>query len=502
MTGPRGGSGGEAPHPRLVSAAALLAAGDPVAAAQEALAVTRWAAVTDAPQGPAVLVEAELLLARIFARVGDGTSSLDRATRALDAAQALDPPSSDDPALRADLLLALAEAALLAGALADARLRFAQARDAASDAGDAAALLLALDGAVRTERSANQEQDRSPDADPRAALEAARSLVATAEQAGLPLTPALRDTLVRTLFDAGRVEEAEQVLRVGLAGLAPGDGTTGPVLRLELHLVTALRRLGRLHEAEQLLAESLAAAAKPGLEQLHVDALAEQAELLAAQGRYEQAYAVQRRFHAAWTDLVRQQQQVAVLTRQAVLETAEARELAERFRDQALRDDLTGLWNRRFLDEQLPALLARPAGPGSRLVAAIVDLDGFKQVNDSRSHLVGDRVMQAVAAVIRESLGDLLENGRGFAARLGGDECAVVLVGPPADLVDALERLRAAVAGYPWAPLTDGMAVTVSVGVAIAAPDDSQLSLLTRADALLYRAKSRGRNRLEADPLP
>jgi diguanylate cyclase (GGDEF)-like protein len=473
-----------------------------VAAAREALAVTRWAATTADPAGPAVRVEAELLLARVFAAVGDGTSSLDRATRAFDAAQALAPGPDDvvddDAAGRVPLLLALAEAFLLTGALDEARQQYGRAQSACSDAGDAAGLVLALDGTLRAELAAGRRDE---------ALDAARTVVAAAEHGRVPLPPPVRDGVAQALLDADRVEEAEQVLRVGLAGLDPEDETAGPVVRLRLRLVTALRRLGRVHEAGQLLEECLQVVAKPGLEPLAVDALAEQAELFAAQQQFEDAYQAQRRFHAAWTALTRERQRLAVRTRQAVLQTAEARELAAQFRDQALRDDLTGLWNRRYLDERLPGLLAdrAPAPDGHRLLAAIVDLDGFKLVNDTRSHLVGDRVMQAVAAVLRESLADLLDAGpadrQGFVARLGGDECAVVLTGDPAELLAALERVREAVAGYPWRPITDGLPVTVSLGVAIATAQDTQLSLLTRADALLYRAKAAGRNRLEHDPL-
>ncbi len=392
------------------------------------------------------------------------------------------------------LLLALAEAFLLTGATDEARAEFGRAQSACSDLQDAGRLLLALDGTLRTELAAGRWDE---------ALEVARTAVAAAGHGGVPLPPQVRDGVALALLGTGRVEEAEQLLRVGLAGLAADEETAAGRVRLRLRLVTALRRLGRVHEAGQLLEECLRAAAKPGLAELAVDGLAEQAELFAAQQRFEDAYQAQRRFHAAWTALTRERQRLAVRARQAVLQTAEARELVEQFRDQALRDDLTGLWNRRHLDQRLPALLADlAAAPDSRrLVAAIVDLDGFKQVNDSRSHLVGDRVMQAVAAVVRESLADLLADGSGFAARLGGDEFAVVLTGDPAVLLAALDRLREAVAGYPWRPITDGLPVTVSLGVAVAAPDDTQLSLLTRADALLYRAKALGRNRLEHDPL-
>ncbi len=157
------------------------------------------------------------------------------------------------------------------------------------------------------------------------------------------------------------------------------------------------------------------------------------------------------------------------------------------------RDPLTGLGNRREVDHHLPALLKDTAAAGRPMTLAILDLDHFKQINDRHGHLVGDRVLLAIAQLLRECMrqADLV-------ARIGGEEFLAVL--PDADETRALEiceRIRQRVAGHDWAAVAPGLAVTLSAGFASAPPYDEAV-LATRADQALYRAKSLGRNRVEA----
>jgi diguanylate cyclase (GGDEF)-like protein len=174
-------------------------------------------------------------------------------------------------------------------------------------------------------------------------------------------------------------------------------------------------------------------------------------------------------------------------------EVERQRARAQSLEDDTRRDPLTGLGNRRAVDHHLPALLRGAAAAGRPVTLAILDLDHFKHINDRHGHLVGDRVLVAVAQLMRECVrqADLV-------ARIGGEEFLAVL--PDADETRALEiceRIRQHVAGHDWAAVFPGLAVTLSVGVASAPPHD-ETALATRADQALYRAKALGRNRVEA----
>lgn len=157
------------------------------------------------------------------------------------------------------------------------------------------------------------------------------------------------------------------------------------------------------------------------------------------------------------------------------------------------RDPLTGLGNRRAVDHLLPALLKDAAAAGRPVTLAILDLDHFKQINDRHGHLVGDRVLVALAQLMRECVrqADLV-------ARIGGEEFLAVL--PDADESRAreiCERIRQRVAGHDWAAVAPGLAVTLSAGLA-SAPIYDETALATRADQALYRAKALGRNCVQA----
>lgn len=159
----------------------------------------------------------------------------------------------------------------------------------------------------------------------------------------------------------------------------------------------------------------------------------------------------------------------------------------------ARTDALTGLPNRRALEEELSRAAARALRGGSPLSALVLDVDRFKQVNDRHGHAAGDAVLAAVAARAAGALraGDVM-------ARIGGEEFAVLL--PGADLAraaEAAERIRAAIAAEPIAAGGLALDVTASIGCAALSPGEAEGSaLLARADAKLYEAKSAGRNRV------
>lgn|GEM_PF-4025557 len=149
-------------------------------------------------------------------------------------------------------------------------------------------------------------------------------------------------------------------------------------------------------------------------------------------------------------------------------------------------DSLTGLPNRRAADEMLAQLVADPA-PASLLA---VDVDHFKRVNDQHGHLIGDRALVHLAAVLRADL-----RSADVVARIGGEEMLVLL--PHTGLATATElaeRLRAGVETRSLRIADRPLAITVSVGVAERRPGERAEQWLARADAAMYAAKAAGRN--------
>jgi len=157
-------------------------------------------------------------------------------------------------------------------------------------------------------------------------------------------------------------------------------------------------------------------------------------------------------------------------------------------------DSLTGIENRRQLDEELQRAVSSAQRYGHDVSVLMIDIDHFKQVNDSWGHQVGDRVLSTVAATVDRNCRETDVVGR-----YGGDELCLVL--PQSSLeaaITAAEKLRAEIQAETIS-LPDGgsLSVTCSIGVAsLLAGDDTVQTLLERADAALYRAKQAGRNRV------
>jgi diguanylate cyclase (GGDEF)-like protein len=204
------------------------------------------------------------------------------------------------------------------------------------------------------------------------------------------------------------------------------------------------------------------------------------AEEHATAGRWEQAYQHLR----TAVRLLNGQSGVDELDRLR-RENAEARE-------QSRRDSLTATYNRRYLDERLMALVGEPGGVGAAGIAvALLDVDHFKQINDTYGHPFGDRVLQRLVAVIDASLPD-----GAFCARYGGEEFAIVLPGHDRhEAVRVCETTRERVHGHLWPELAPDLSVTVSIGVAHGfGPVTGHDGLVAAADRLLYAAKHSGRN--------
>jgi len=178
------------------------------------------------------------------------------------------------------------------------------------------------------------------------------------------------------------------------------------------------------------------------------------------------------------------------------LEKMVANQTAE-LRDMAAHDELTGLYNRHYLDEFLKKEYATAARHHRTFTIAIMDLDHFKQVNDTHGHLVGDRVLMDVAALIKHRL-----RSSDLAFRFGGEEFLLVFQDTGIEEARLIcEELRLQMGAREFGGLETGR-LTASFGVTqMAATGETLDTLLARADSALYAAKDKGRNRVEATGL-
>jgi len=166
--------------------------------------------------------------------------------------------------------------------------------------------------------------------------------------------------------------------------------------------------------------------------------------------------------------------------------------------EMAITDALTGLFNRRYMETHLSALVEQAANRGKPISVLVVDIDFFKSINDGHGHDAGDDVLREFALRIRKSIRNI-----DLACRYGGEEFVIVM--PETDMGVATmvaERLRRRIASEPFA-IQQGagsLEVTISIGIAaLGAPGDNAAAILKRADQALYRAKRDGRNRVVPD---
>jgi diguanylate cyclase (GGDEF)-like protein len=215
------------------------------------------------------------------------------------------------------------------------------------------------------------------------------------------------------------------------------------------------------------------------------------AEPLVADGRLLGALMLSRRTRDPWGEPERRLLGWAALEVATAFARAYVLEEAERG---SHLDALTGLPNRRYFDELL-AIMGPRRREADSLAILMVDVDRFKGLNDRHGHATGDAVLREVAHAIAGAL-----RAEDTPVRYGGEEFAVILRrASAAQASEVGERIREAVADLSPGTLGVDAPVTVSVGVAVAGTEDVMGSVIERADQALYRAKRRGRDRVEVD---
>lgn len=172
------------------------------------------------------------------------------------------------------------------------------------------------------------------------------------------------------------------------------------------------------------------------------------------------------------------------------------RQRVDRNVELSMIDQLTGLYNRRFMTEQLQRQMRRAQSSKQPLSVVALDIDHFKRVNDQFGHAAGDRILQELANRLRVNI-----RPSDVPCRPGGEEFIVIMPATdPAQASRGAERLRRAVGGEPFFASEDEPELTITISVGVATRLDTEITpedLLHRADEALYRAKAAGRNCVE-----
>jgi diguanylate cyclase len=451
--------------------------------------------------------------ATAYAAIGLGREALDCATRALNIAQ-----TQADGRVEAMALMRMSSLALETGDEPEARRLLTLSLARAQAAGSADDEFWALNNLSNLQgmEAARLAEDNDP-ALIRPAVDAllvtVNRALAVARSTGHWLQQAFAISNLADAYIVLRDSQRARELISDYAALARQHGFNRLLAYAHLDEARLLRAEGRAPEAIALLdseshrvtlgAESdVTLSTEEALVQLHKE-----------QGNFERALHhlenVLARQHAKLT--LHAERQMRVLM--ARIDVENARVAAEQARteagQQALRarslelerdllhrssrlDALTGVGNRRAADEALAARLATAADGHERFFVAFVDVDHFKQVNDTFGHATGDRVLLALGELMRGFL-----RNRDEIFRFGGEEFVLLMADEsPSAGQDACERLRRLIEGHDWAALVPQLHVTASFGVASWQGEASMGELLARADAAMYRAKREGRNRV------
>ncbi|MEZ4606495.1 MAG: GGDEF domain-containing protein [Deinococcales bacterium] len=160
--------------------------------------------------------------------------------------------------------------------------------------------------------------------------------------------------------------------------------------------------------------------------------------------------------------------------------------------DLSLRDPLTGVFNRRYLDHYLSEHYLKAQRQNLPLGVMLCDIDFFKKVNDSFSHAIGDEVLKQVGKIFKQHT-----RTNDSVARYGGEEFVLIFEGSSLEATSHIaEKLRREVEKYPWQEIHPNLKITISAVVASDLNFGNYEKLLAHADAKLYQAKHQGRNQV------
>ena len=336
-------------------------------------------------------------------------------------------------------------------------------------------------------------------------IDAALAIAADLAPANRLMLAVLHCTRSELRLRAGRADEALADAERSTAMLGT-DGRHSHAYLLGMTVITEVKALLAAGRADDAWRRGRKAVARlgDGLPQIRSMILRDVAEAMRAAGRSDEAYAalaesadLERIAFRELTDLQRDVDRATLEAGAARHEAealaaanAELEALQAQLRDQADRDWLTGLHNRRYLARTIDGLSPQTApGPCS---LAILDLDHFKSINDRFGHKAGDQVLVRVAALLHRVV-----RTSDVVARTGGEEFVIVMPDTePGDAAACAERLREAIAAAPWHQLHPDLVVTASIGVASGPSAEGVGTLATLADQRLYAAKDAGRNRV------
>jgi two-component system cell cycle response regulator len=471
------GRGAVARRLRVLLANISRTRGDPSRSAAEVQQILAWA---ERHGEVALQSRCHDVLGSVFEMVGDPALALEHAVLVNDLID-----EGEVPLMRAAARLCLADALGSAGSFDESRRRYNEALRLVIDDTDTNIRYMILNNLAYTEYQADNHE---------AALETAEQLLALSAANSRPIGMYARDTIARVYLTAGRLDEAERMLLPAIE-TANDDPNPDAVSAALVTLAEVYRIQGRLDEAQRVIDQCATLAAGHGLVRWLTEVAREQAESYAANLDYRRAFEAYRSYHAQSVALSASENEARGRILEAMFQTAESRRESERYRELAERDPLTSLHNRRFVDEHLSVAAIRSGEGGPCFAIAMIDIDHFKRINDALSHAVGDEVLRKLGEILKRAANRVKG---GIAARLGGEEFLLIL--PGADAAEARERFEEArcdIADYDWTPITAGLPVTASIGVALAPEDGVQTSdLLRAADVRLYVAKRDGRNQV------
>ena len=424
-----------------------------------------------------VQARAERNLAMLMRRAGVIHTGLEHAIASV---TLLGPDVPDST--RADHLLGLADSLALVGSDEESLERYHEALAVAERVGDVNLVLRVVNNLAYTYYELDRLEEALPLCDRLAELGAT----------GGTLSSWALGTISEIYLGCGLVERAAQVLEsVDLEKVDDVDD------KVDVLICRAgiKRASGDLDAAFVLLDNAAEVAEEHGIQGVEIRLLRQRAEMYAERGDWRSAYELAIEMHDRSASQQKEAAEARVRMAQAVVEVSEARRESAEYREMSYRDPLTGLHNRRYIDDHLDESLDASRKSRQPVSVAFVDLDHFKDVNDQHSHEVGDRVLQMVGRLLTGAVAGVSD---AIVARMGGEELLLVLPATSDENARTVaERACAMVREHAWELIAPELKVTASLGVASSPVDGyGRLELLRAADHRLYLAKSAGRDRV------